>query len=206
MNQKLIKLQLLGSALLSLTLLTEWAYSQFAARQLQTLLEPREQSSFQAEELPTIADNSKGSAESYSEIVDRPVFIEGRRPMAETNPTEIAQNQDIGQIDDWDLIGVYNKDKQPTALFRKRNEAKKFLKIGAEQNISGWLLKQIHADHVLLQQAGQEKSVVLRKPRAQTKPPLPGKPAVPPRPPQPTPVAKPIEQAPDENPENINDK
>lgn len=206
MNQKLIKLQLLGSGLLSLVLLTEWAYSQLAARQLQTLLDPREQSSLQAEVLPTIADHSKGSAESYSEIVDRPLFIEGRRPMAEASPSEIGQNQDIGQIDDWDLIGVYNKDKQPTALFRKRNEAKKFLKIGTDQNISGWQLKQIHTDYVLLQQAGQEKSVALRKPRAQTKPPLPSKPTAPPRPPQPAPVAKPIEQAPDENSENINDK
>lgn len=204
MNQKLIRLQLLACGLLSLALLAEWSYSRLTGRQLQALLAPRAQTDFQAEELPSIA-NSKGSADTYSEIVDRPVFIEGRRPLAEVNPAENTQNQDVGQIDDWALVGVYNKDKRPIALFSKRNEARKFLKITEDQSISGWQLKQIQADRVLLQQAGQEKSVVLRKPRAQVKPPMPGKPAVPPRPPHPNAVAKPIEQAPNENPENIND-
>lgn len=204
MNQKLIRLQMLGCGLLSVTLLAEWSYSQFTARQLQTMLSPRAQADFQAEELPSIADD-KGSAESYSEIVDRPVFIEGRRPVVEASAAANTQNQDLGQIEDWELIGVYNKDKRPTALFRKRNEAKKFMKISEEQSISGWQLKQIQADHVVLLQAGQEKSVVLRKPRAQTKPPVPGRPAIPPKPPQPAAVAKPIEPAPNENPENIND-
>ncbi|MEI8574893.1 hypothetical protein U737_09070 [Methylomonas sp. LW13] len=204
MNQKLIRLQLLGCGTLSLLLAAEWTYSQYTLKQLQTLLEPRPQTESPAEQLPNIADNS-GSAETYSDIVDRPLFVEGRKPVAETNPTDNLQTQDSGQIDDWELIGVYDKNNKPTALFRKRNEAKKFLKITEEQSISGWLLKQIHADNVLLQQGSQEKSVVLRKPRAQVKPPVPGKPAVPPRPPQPNAVAKPIEPVPNENPENIND-
>ncbi|AMK78393.1 MULTISPECIES: hypothetical protein [Methylomonas] len=204
MNQKLIRLQLLGCGILGLLLVAEWTYSQFTLTQLRTLLEPRAQTDAPAEQLPNIAD-SKGTAESYSDIVDRPLFVEGRKPLAEANPTDNLQTQDSGQIDDWELIGVYDKDNKPTALFRKRNEAKKFLKITEEQSISGWLLKQIQADHVQLQQAGQEKSVVLRKPRAQVKPPIPGKPVVPPRTPLPNAVAKPIEPVPNENPENIND-
>ncbi|CAD6878803.1 hypothetical protein [Methylomonas albis] len=204
MNQKLIRLQLLGCGALSLLLVAEWTYSQFTLTQLQTLLEPRAQTDSPAEQLPNLAD-SKGSAESYSDIVDRPLFVEGRKPFADASPTDNLQTQESGQIDDWELIGVYDKANKPTALFRKRNEAKKFLKVTEEQSISGWLLKQIQADHVLLQQAGQEKSVVLRKPRVQVKPPMPGKPAVPPRPPQPNAVAKPIEPVPNENPENNND-
>ncbi|WP_446811738.1 hypothetical protein ACH50O_09295 [Methylomonas sp. 2BW1-5-20] len=205
MNQKLIRLQLLGCGILSIALLAEWAYSRFTARELQSLLEPRSQTAFQAEELPSIAD-SKNSIETYSEIVERPLFIEGRKPIAEASPTENLQNADSGQIDDWALIGIYIKDKKPIALFSKRNEARKFQKISEDQTIAGWQLKQIQADRVLLLQAGQERSVVLRKPRAQVKPPIPGKPAVPPRPPQPNAIAKPIEPVPDENPENINEK
>jgi hypothetical protein len=205
MNQKLIRLQLLGCGILSIALLAEWAYSRFTARELQSLLEPRSQTAFQAEELPSIAD-SKNSIDTYSEIVERPLFIEGRKPIAEVSQTENLQNTDSGQIDDWALIGIYIKDKKPMALFSKRNEARKFQKISEDQTIAGWQLKQIQADRVVLLQAGQEKSVVLRKPRAQVKPPIPGKPAVPPRPPQPNAVAKPIEPVPDENPENINEK
>ncbi len=197
MNQKLIKLQLLAGSLLTLSLVAEWSYSRFTAEQLQSILTPHAQSDSAAEDLPSIKD-SKSSAESYTEIVDRPVFIEGRRPLVETSPTETAQTQDAGQIDDWALIGVYNKGERPTALFSKRNEAKKFLKITEDQSISGWQLKKIQSDHVVLQQAGQEKSVILRKPRAQA----PGKPTAPPRAPRPNAVAKPVEPAPDENPEN----
>jgi len=204
MNQKLIHLQLLGCGMLSLVLAAEWGYKQFSAGQLQTLLAPRAQGDFQAEELPSIA-NDKASAETYGEIVERPLFIEGRKPIPEANPIETAQSQDAGQIDDWALVGVYNKDKHPVALFSKRNEAKKFMKITEDQSISGWQLKQIQADRVLLQQAGQEKTVVLRKPRLQTKPPIPGKAAVPPRLPVPAAAPKPIEQVPTENLENIND-
>jgi hypothetical protein len=204
MNQKLIRLQLLGCGALTLLLAAEWSYSQFSLNQLHTLLEPRGQTDSPVEELPNITDSGI-SAETYSDIVDRPLFVEGRKPLADTSPSESLQSQDSGQIDDWELIGVYDKGDKPTALFRKRNEAKKFSKITEEQSISGWLLKQIQADHVLLQQAGQEKSVILRKPRAQIKPPVPGKPPATSRPPQPNTVAKPIEPVPNENPENIND-
>lgn len=204
MNQKLIRLQLLGCGLLSLCLAAEWSYSRFSADQLRAILAPRDPAEFQAEELPSISD-SEAAAENYSEIVERPVFVEGRRPLADVSPIESAQNQDAGQIDDWALVGIYNKDKRPTALFSKRNEARKFMKITEEQTISGWQLKKIHSDRVELQQAGQQKSVALRKPRAQVKPPATGRPPAPPRPPQPNAVAKPIEQVPNEIPENPND-
>lgn len=200
MNQKLIKMQVLAGGLLSLCLVAEWSYSRFADAQLQSRLAPLAQSDSAAEELPSMS-NSKSSAESYSEIVDRPVFLEGRRPIVEAPPSDTAQAQDVGQIDDWALIGVYNKDERPTALFSKRNETRKFLKITEEQSISGWQLKKIQSDHVVLQQAGQEKSVVLRKPRAQVSPQAGGKPAAT-RAPRPNPAAKPVEPAPDENPEN----
>lgn len=204
MNQKLIRLQILACGALGAGLVGEWAYSRFTASELQSQLAAREQIEFQAEELPSIADDPR-TVDSYNDIVERPVFIEGRKPVAEANSTENSQTLDAGQIDDWLLIGVYSKGDKPFALFSKRNEAKKYLKITEDQTISGWRLGQIHADHVVLQQAGQQKSVALRKPRAQIKP-TPGKPAVPQRPPvQPNVNAKPIEQAPNEIPETLND-
>lgn len=202
MNRKLLRLQLLTCAALGTGLSAEWVVSRYAAQELDSQLAPRDQIAFEAEQLPAIATSPR-PIDSYNDIVERPIFIEGRRPLAETKANDPTQNSDTSQIDDWSLIGIYDKGGKPTALFSKRNEARKFLKIGEEQSLSGWQLKQILADRVILQQAGQEKPVLLRKPRPQIKPP-PGKPV--PRPPAPANVnARPIEQAPNEIPETLND-
>lgn len=203
MNLRLIKLQTFGCGILSLVLAAEWAYGRFTLSQIHGLLEPQAQTDTAVEELPTITGNAN-SADIYSDIVERPVFIEGRKPLAEAETANIIEAQDPGQIDDWELIGVYDKGNRATALFRKRDESKKFSKIPEEQSISGWLLKKIHSDHVVLEQAGQEKAVVLRKPRAQVKPPIPGKPPTPQRLQPPHDVAKPVDPAPvpNETPEN----
>jgi hypothetical protein len=206
MNQKLVKLQLLAGGLLSLILLAEWSYSHFSRQQLLTSLTQPKHSDFQAEQLPNLSDH-KPALESYNEIVDRPIFIEGRKPVSEVTQADNAQGPDLGEIDNWSLIGIYNKGKKSMALFCKRTEAKTFSKISQDQSISGWQLKEIRPDRVILELTGQQKTVALRKPRVQVnKPPMPAKPAVPPRPTRPNaPPVKPAEQPPNEIPENIND-
>lgn len=197
MNLKLIKLQVLISGLLSLTLAAEWGYGEYARRQqLQQDTKHSDGDTGTATQLPTIA-SLKSAAEEYGEMVERPLFIEGRKPLPEAGPTDNAQKVETGQIDDWLLIGVFSKgQKPPTALFAKKNEPKKYLKIGTEQMISGWLLKEIQPDRVVLEQAGQQKSVLLRKPRPESKLPVRGKPG---------PIAQPPVQQPNTNPENAND-
>lgn len=194
MNLKLIKLQAVISGLLSLTLVAEWSYGEYAQRQLLQQPKPAEDDGSAPAELPTIK-TLKASAEEYGEMVERPLFIEGRKPLPEAGPVDTTQKVETGQIDDWLLIGVFsNGQKPPIAMFAKKNEAKKYLKIGVEQMISGWLLKEIQPDHVILEQAGQQKSVLLRKPRPESKLPVRGRP-----------VPSPPAQQPNTNPENAND-
>lgn len=181
MNLRLIKLQVLVSGLLSLVLAGEWGYGQIAEHRLQESFKLNEDDDVAGEELPTI-DTLDSSAETYSELVERPLFIQGRKPIVEANPADKAQAVETGQIDDWLLIGVFNKDHRQMALFAKKNEAKKYLKLGSEQTISGWQIKEIKSDRVVLLQGGQEKSVLLRKPRPENKMPMRPKPPVPPRP------------------------
>lgn len=179
MNRKLLKLQLLGCGILGVVLAAEWGYDQYARQQLRTILDQAVESDFQADSLPELAADTP-TLDEYSAIVERPLFIEGRKPIAEESAKEAAP-VDVGQIDDWQLIGVYNKSKsQPSmALFRKQNEAKKYLKLNENQSISGWQVQKIQSDQVTLQQGGQQKIVPLRKPRVQ--PPVSGRP-VPPKP------------------------
>jgi len=198
MNLKLVKLQLIVSWLLGLILIAEYAYGLAAARQLQQSLQFSKDDSPSSSELPAIS-KLKLTNGDFNELVERPLFIEGRKPVVEAT-AEATQNADNGQIDDWELVGIYTKGPKTTVLFAKKNETRKFLKIGLEQLVSGWMLKEIQADRVVLQQAAQMKTVMLRKPRAdiKTAPPA-GKPAVPVKP------AKPAIPAPHTTPENVND-
>jgi hypothetical protein len=170
---------------LSLILLAEWAISEANRSQLQATLDKKLQADYQSESLPVL-DLAKQASESYNAILEKPLFIEGRKPI----PEQAADNPataDNGQLDDWLLIGVYNKGERKLALFRKQNEAKSFLKITENQTISGWQLLQVQADRVLLQQGAQQKSIMLRKPRPQVgKLPMPAK--------KPVPPTKPVQQ------------
>jgi hypothetical protein len=185
MNRRWLKWQLFVCAALSLILLAEWAIGEANRSQLQATLDKKLQADYQSESLPVL-DLAKQASESYNAILEKPLFIEGRKPI----PEQAADNPataDNGQLDDWLLIGVYNKGERKLALFRKQNEAKSFLKITENQTISGWQLLQVQADRVLLQQGAQQKSIMLRKPRPQVgKLPMPAK--------KPVPPTKPVQQ------------
>ncbi|PPD35899.1 MAG: hypothetical protein CTY19_02310 [Methylomonas sp.] len=201
MNQRLLNWQLLACAALSVILVAEWAIGEANHSQLQATLDKTVLADYQSDALPEL-DLAKQASESYNAIVERPLFIEGRKPIAEQAADSPAA-ADNGQLDDWLLIGVYNKGERKLALFRKQNEAKSFLKITENQSVSGWQLIQIQADRVLLQQGGQQKSIMLRKPRPQGKLPMPAKKPIPPVPPiQPAQQDLPINNIPPENENN----
>ncbi|MGZ4958415.1 MAG: hypothetical protein ACXV7J_04110 [Methylomonas sp.] len=198
MNLKLVKLQAMVCILMILIFAAEFVYGQYNDRRLQKKLQYTESSDETPAQLPTLAEQ-KPAAEAYAEMVERPLFIQGRKPVVEADAASKTQAVDTGQIDEWLLIGVYNKDKTQVALFSKKNESKKYQKISSGQMIAGWLLKEIKPDHVILEQAGQEKSILLRKPRPESKTPVHGKPPV--ARPAPPPPAQP-----NNNPENVNDE
>lgn len=176
MTSPLIKLQWLVCGLLSAVLAVEWLTGEAGLAELNKQLDAEIHAEYQAEPLPAL-QAGKQALDSYNVIVERPLFIEGRRPLPEVVEAGPADN---GQLDDWALIGIYNKsktDKRKVALFRKQNEARTFLKLNEAQTISGWELTEIQGDRVLLQQGGQQKSIMLRKPRPQSQPkPVPKRP------------------------------
>ena len=185
MNRRLLKWQLLFCGALSVILLAEWAIGEANRSQLQATLDKKLQADYQSDPLPAL-DLAKQASESYNAILEKPLFIEGRKPIPE-QAADSPATADNGQLDDWLLIGVYNKGERKLALFRKQNEAKSFLKITENQTISGWQLMQVQADRVLLQQGAQQKSIMLRKPRPQLgKLPMPAK--------KPVPPTKPVQQ------------
>lgn len=162
MNQKLLRIQLGGCAALGLTLITESGLGYYSQQQIQALLNAPSQTEVELETLPVMQMASK-SLEAYNAIIERPLFLEGRAPIVQTLTPDAPKTEELGKIDEWSLIGIFNKNNTITALFNKTNEVKKFQKLHQDQTLSGWQIKQILPDRVILEQAGQIKELVLRK-------------------------------------------
>ncbi|MGR8930086.1 MAG: hypothetical protein ACU836_05545 [Gammaproteobacteria bacterium] len=199
MNATLLKYQLTACGVLGTVILLEWGVGTISQHQLQDTLDENIRADYRADPLPSLS-HPRQSADSFAAITERPLFIEGRRPIPEEEQESTEVAADTGKLEDWDLIGIYNKDNKKLALFRHQKEAKKFLKIYEQQTISGWQLEQIENDRVLLQLGEQQKTVMLRKPREQSKMPVPARPPVPQTPARPNAL-------PNHNPsENNNDR
>ena len=202
MTSKLLNAQYLACGLLAVVAVLEWVYGQYAQQHLLAAINAPVSSDYAEETIPSLTAIQTELLTS-NQLVERPLFIEGRKPLIQESEISAPQATDLGQLEDWALIGVYLKDKQQTALFSKVNEAKKYLKIKEQQSIAGWKLKEIQSDRViLLNHSGQTQSLMLRKPRAQHLPP----PAANKLNNRPRPLAVPVPQQPNNVPENINNE
>jgi hypothetical protein len=182
MNRKLIRTLSLVCLTLLVVILCEWLYADYAQEKL---LSPSNAPAKQSapEEMPTI-DLSAQTEDSYADLVNRPLFISGRKPVEEAPKDEIQGQASIaaGNVTfDWLLSGVYTTKKGLTALL-SRSVAKavmpvpnaktaktangNYRKVVAGDNIDGWNVSEIHPVEILLTQGGAQKKLPLRKPKA----------------------------------------
>ncbi len=172
MNSKLIKLLVSACISLCLVIAVEWLYASYMRHRLLTSVISAKPQDYKADELPEI-ELTKQSEESYVDLVDRPLFIKGRRPVDEPIP-ETAQVASKSESFDWQLTGVYSTKKTVSALFsRSKSKVAKdnYRKITVGDDIDGWKLIEINKDRAVLKQGSSEKELLLRKPKAKTLPP-----------------------------------
>jgi hypothetical protein len=175
MNSKLVIF--LGSACVLLTLIiaAEWFYANWLIAKLLTplVIKTRE---LALDEMPSI-DLLKRQQENYVDLVTRPLFIKGRRPVSETRDETIPS--DVPQADfDWQLLGVFTSQRGLYALVsRDKRKVPKdnYRKITLKQNIDlknkpgvkndldGWNLSQILKDRIILKQGASQKELLLKK-------------------------------------------
>lgn len=165
MNSKLVSVLTGVCAVLILIILGEWWYAQQARTQLLTA---KVAASTQAsdDEMPDI-DLTSQTEESYTDLVERPLFIKGRRPVAETDSKETQVNAVAGKFD-WVLNGVYTTKKGLSALFSRATvkvPKDNYRKIPEGGDLDGWKLTEIHNDRVTLTQDSGQKELLLRKPK-----------------------------------------
>jgi hypothetical protein len=160
------------------------------------------------DEMPTV-DLTKQPEDSYDQLVNRPLFIKGRKPVDEPKP-ESSQVPVVPVVFDWVLNGVYTKNKKLTALFsRDKTKVPKdnYRKIAVDGDLDGWKLTEIRNDRAILMQGANQKEVLLRK--AKPKTPQTRNNAVPPVPQPgaiPNPESIPVPENPEESFENNTDE
>lgn len=196
MNIKLISLLAAGCTALVILIAGEWFYSGSAQQQLLTSAMSVKAPDFQPDELPTM--ELAGEPESsYEDLVSRPLFIKGRKPVEEPT-SEQANATSVVENFDWQLNGIYTTKKGISALFsRAKSKLAKdnFRRIIAGEELDGWKLTEIGKDNVFLTQGSEKKELPLRKPKLKTK-------ALSPRQPNPAnPAAVPAAEPPSEQPE-----
>ncbi len=165
----------------------EWAYLMYGISQSRQIVEQPVD--------PNIEFDRIGShefvlppKESFSEIVERPLMIQGRRAVSENSAEPIIAGPASRGDMQIRLMGVVMTPDGMTALMQDGKGAYQRLQI--DGSIDGWELAEMHKDRVVLKQGGSREELKLRKPKP--KEPLPvvrthpqPKPAVPRKPAQP---------------------
>jgi hypothetical protein len=147
----------------TLSIIGEWIHATWTEKSILTLLTSTDKK-LSPNEMPHIELNVQ-TEESYVDLVARPLFIKGRKPVDEPTP-EAAQNGLVPVIFDWELNGVYTTAKGLSALFsRSKTKVSKdnYRKIGIGSDLDGWKIVEIYQDKALLKKGAKEKELLLRK-------------------------------------------
>jgi len=101
--------------------------------------------------------------ETFSSMVESPLFIQGRTPIADDIDDKI--DEVVGKVDDVTLLGIYSIKDKTYALFNKKGKDRKYLKKIQGEDIAGWQIVEIRSDRVLIEQNGKKQTLTLRKPK-----------------------------------------
>jgi hypothetical protein len=171
MDNKLIKTLSVVCFVLMLIITLEWLY---AARAQKKLLNSNNSTSKQTlpDQMPVIGLNLQAE-ESYADLVNRPLFITGRRPVVDP---EQMQAKGVTNEFDWLLSGVYTSKKGVMALLTRavvktpdptdKTPVDNYRKVIVGGNVDGWKVAEIYADAIVLNQDMTEKKLLLRKAKA----------------------------------------
>ncbi|MDD5577914.1 MAG: hypothetical protein PHY16_01375 [Methylobacter sp.] len=178
MNIKLIKLLAAVCAVLMLVIACEWMYAKYVQKNTLDSITSVEAPKYQIDEMPRI-ELSKQQEEYYADLVTRPLFIKGRKPVDEPRPEEELAIAAASKTFDWMLNGVYSTEKGLSALLsRSKTTAAKdnHRRITEGTAIDGWTLTEIKKDRVTMTQGNDHKELMLRKPKLKDSPPNKNKP------------------------------
>lgn len=159
-------IMLAGSLLLTLILLLEWSHDLSRRAELRAPQSPT--SAEIASEVSESSTALKG-VEGYSQMVERPLFTENRRPAEDEDSAAASQAEQTPL--DFKLMGVMLTPQIKAALFLDARN--KYKRVRLNNSMNGWTLVDIATDRVSLEQAGERRELLLLKPKPKTAPAQP---------------------------------
>lgn len=169
LNVRLLSLLLICCAVLAIIVIGEWWYANYSYQNLLTSIEDIDEVADEMETMPEIKLAEKPQ-ESYSAMVNRPLFTEGRKPIDEADEASPVQ-EFTGKIE-LILTGLVETPEGITAMLQDNN--KKHYRAKQGEEAQGWEVTKIEADKVIVEQGSNRKELMLRKPKpVQTSPALP---------------------------------
>lgn len=115
-----------------------------------------------ASENETNADFELPPIDAFSAFVDRPLFLEGRKPPAEVEAAPAPKEEDLAPLA-LTLMGVMLSHRGELAILAEASGKNRRVKLGG--SISGWRLIALKPDHVTLQRGQEKRDLPLMKPR-----------------------------------------
>lgn len=166
MNIKLVKLLSAVCAGLLALIVIEWGVSKYARHRLLDSIESSITADSSDAEIPAIKLKEK-TDESYVDLVARPLFIKGRKPVDEPAPQGEKAAVNAENLD-WQLNGVYTAKTGLSALFSRvktQSDKDNYRKLSLHDDLDGWTLTEIHKDKVVLTRGEEPMELLLRKPK-----------------------------------------
>jgi hypothetical protein len=139
-------------------LFAQWQYSKYSRRQLFEELDNIEAIALQNSNMPEL-DLIQKSLDSYDEMITRPLFIEGRKPVEEA---EIAEPSVFSDKMDLILTGIIAKPEGMIAILQDKQKLNHQLQL--DDAYAGWQVESIDADKVVLARNNERSQLLLRKP------------------------------------------
>lgn len=166
MKQNLLEDYKLSIVLLGLCLgfagivFLEWQVSKAYRAQLATEISQQKPAPMALEQIPAFQE-ILGPLDAYDEIINRPLFIEGRAPIENKGVIEtISVNTNL----DVKLTGIVVNPDDMIALFVDKQNKKYRVRPG--DVIQGWEIDELLSDRVIMKQGANRVELLLREPGA----------------------------------------
>ncbi len=151
--------------LLSSILVFEWVYVRQGQQAVESRLAEKVSESASGNDAE-LAEFALPPLEDYVEMVERPLFIESRKPTDEAAETAQGGAETSKTPMNLKLMGVIFTPEGKKALLV--NEQGKYQRAKKDEEISSWKLLQIDADKIVLQQDDERQVLPLLKPKPKT--------------------------------------
>jgi len=164
MNIRLIKTLSFIDLLLITIIIAEFSYAKYADLKLERELREVVVGNIDKEVLPSI-NLKEHPIESYSDLINRPLFNNTRRIIKEVKRKTIVKPIIKTRNFRHELIGIFGNRSEINALFRNKNprniknKNQRFFTVQVGKNIEGWVIKKINTNTVIIENNGKTETI-----------------------------------------------